>query len=66
VGKMAEDEAAGVAPEAVADVVVRVLESKGPPRRVSVGKLDERVGIMAKRLLPYRLFERAAKGSLGV
>jgi NAD(P)-dependent dehydrogenase (short-subunit alcohol dehydrogenase family) len=66
VGKMAEDEAGGVAPEKVADVVQRVLEAKRPPRRASVGKLDERVGIMGKRLLPYRLFEQAAKGSLGV
>jgi NAD(P)-dependent dehydrogenase (short-subunit alcohol dehydrogenase family) len=66
VGKMAEDEAGGVAPEKVADVVQRVLGAKRPPRRVSVGKLDERVGIVGKRLLPYRLFEQAAKGSLGV
>jgi len=66
VGKMAEDEAGGVAPDRVAAVVQRVLEAKRPPRRASVGKLDERVGIMGKRLLPYRLFEQAAKGSLGV
>jgi NAD(P)-dependent dehydrogenase (short-subunit alcohol dehydrogenase family) len=66
VAKMAEDEAGGVAPEKVADVVQRVLEAKRPPRRASAGKLDERVGIVGKRLLPYRLFERAAKGSLGV
>ena len=66
VGKMAEDEADGVDPEKVADVVSRVLEAKRPPRRVSVGKLDERVGIAGKRVLPYRLFERAAKSSLGV
>ncbi len=66
VGKMAEDEASGVAPDRVAEVVQRVLEAKRPPRRASVGKLDERVGIMGKRLLPYRLFEQAAKGSLGV
>ncbi len=66
VGKMAEDEEAGVAPDRVAVVVQRVLEAKRPPRRASVGKLDERVGIIGKRLLPYRLFERAAKGSLGV
>jgi hypothetical protein len=46
--------------------VQRALEAKNPPRRVSVGKIDERIGIMAKRLMPYRLFERAAKGSLGV
>ena len=37
-----------------------------PPRRVSVGKADERVGLVAKRLLPFRVFEAGAKGSLGV
>jgi len=66
VGTMAEDEHNGVPPDEVAATVQRVLESARPPRRVSVGKLDERIGIISKRLLPYRLFERAAKGSLGV
>jgi hypothetical protein len=33
---------------------------------VSVGKVDERIGIIGKRLLPYRLFEKAARGSLGI
>jgi hypothetical protein len=33
---------------------------------VSVGKAGERVGLVAKRLLPFRVFEAAAKGSLGV
>ncbi len=65
-GTMIEDEANGVPPDDVAVAVQRVLEAKRPPRRVSVGKFDERIGIMGKRLLPYRLFERAAKGSLGV
>lgn len=66
IGTMAADEANGVAPDRVAAVVQRVLEARHPPRRVSVGKFDERIGIMAKRLLPYRFFERAARGSLGV
>ena len=65
-GTMIEDEANGVPPDDVAAAVQRVLESKRPPRRVSVGKFDERIGIMGKRLLPYRFFEWAAKGSLGV
>ena len=65
-GTMIEDEANGVPPDDVAVVVQRVLEARRPPRRVSVGKFDERIGIMGKRLLPYRLFEKAAKGSLGV
>jgi NAD(P)-dependent dehydrogenase (short-subunit alcohol dehydrogenase family) len=65
-GVMIEDEANGVPPDRVAVVVQRVLETRRPPRRVSVGKVDERIGILAKRLLPHRVFERAAKGSLGV
>jgi NAD(P)-dependent dehydrogenase (short-subunit alcohol dehydrogenase family) len=63
---MAEDEVNGVEPDRVAAAVQRVLEARRPPRRVSVGRLDERVGIIGKRLLPFRLFERAARGSLGV
>jgi NAD(P)-dependent dehydrogenase (short-subunit alcohol dehydrogenase family) len=66
IGTMAADEANGVPPDRVAAVVQRALEASHPPRRVSVGKFDERIGVMAKRLMPYRLFEKAAKGSLGV
>jgi NAD(P)-dependent dehydrogenase (short-subunit alcohol dehydrogenase family) len=63
---MERDEIKGADPADVAKVVERILKSKNPPRRVSVGKFDERMGIMGKRLLPFRLFERAAKSSLGV
>jgi NAD(P)-dependent dehydrogenase (short-subunit alcohol dehydrogenase family) len=66
VGVMARDEADGIGPDAVAASIARVLGSDRPRRRVSVAKVDERVGIIAKRLLPYRLFEWGAKGSLGV
>ena len=66
VGIMERDEINGAAPESVADVVYRVLQARRPPRRVSVGKAGERVGLVAKRVLPFRAFEAAAKGSLGV
>jgi len=66
VGVMERDEANGVAPEVVARAVGAVLAARNPPRRVSVGRAGERVGILAKRLLPFRLFESAAKGSLGI
>ncbi|HTZ10695.1 MAG TPA: SDR family oxidoreductase [Acidimicrobiales bacterium] len=66
VAVMERDEADGVDPDAVAAVVRKVLEARRPPRRVSVGKAGERVGIVAKRLLPQRVFEAAAKGALGV
>lgn len=64
--KMEEDEQRGAPPDAAAAAVVKVLEAAHPPRRVSVGKLGERVGIAAKRVLPHRLFEAAARDSLGV
>jgi NAD(P)-dependent dehydrogenase (short-subunit alcohol dehydrogenase family) len=66
VGLMERDEVNGVPASDVATVITQVLESRRPRRRVSVGKMGERVGIIAKRLIPFRVFERAAKGSLGV
>jgi NAD(P)-dependent dehydrogenase (short-subunit alcohol dehydrogenase family) len=63
---MERDEANGAPPESVAKVVERVLGSKRPPRRISAGPIDERIGVVAKRVLPHRLFEKAASGSLGV
>ena len=63
---MERDEFNGADPVDVARVVEKVLRSAKPPRRVSVGKFDERMGVIGKRLLPFRFFERAAKGSLGV
>ncbi len=66
VSVMERDEANGASAERVAATVQRVLSATRAPRRVSVGKAGERVGLMAKRLLPFRVFEAAAKGSLGV
>jgi NAD(P)-dependent dehydrogenase (short-subunit alcohol dehydrogenase family) len=63
---MERDEAGGGDPAAVAAAVERVLRARRAPRRVTVGPLDERVGVLAKRLLPTRLFEAAAASSLGV
>jgi NAD(P)-dependent dehydrogenase (short-subunit alcohol dehydrogenase family) len=66
VGVMERDEQNGVPPDLVARCVQKVLEAKRTPRRASVGKAGERVGIAAKRVLPYRWFEAAARSSLGV
>lgn len=66
VARMERDEASGAPAGLVASAVLRVLESRRPPRRVSVGKFGERAGTFAKRLLPYRTFEKAAKSSLGL
>jgi short-subunit dehydrogenase len=66
VSVMERDEAGGAPAERVAMTVQRVLDYRRAPRRVSVGKAGERAGLIAKRLLPFRVFEAAAKGSLGV
>jgi NAD(P)-dependent dehydrogenase (short-subunit alcohol dehydrogenase family) len=63
---MERDEVHGAHPRDVARVVERVLGAAKPPRRVSVGKFAERVGLIAKRLMPFALFEKSARGSLGV
>jgi NAD(P)-dependent dehydrogenase (short-subunit alcohol dehydrogenase family) len=63
---MERDERNGVGALDVAAVVAKVLSARRPPRRVSVGKAGERVGLVAKRLLPFRAFESGAKSSLGV
>jgi len=63
---MERDEMNGADPLGVATAIEKILKSTNPPRRVSVGKFDERMGIMGKRLLPFRVFERAAQRSLGL
>jgi NAD(P)-dependent dehydrogenase (short-subunit alcohol dehydrogenase family) len=63
---MERDEADGAPVGGVAACVERLLRMRRPPRRVSVGKPGERIGIVAKRVLPHRLFEKAAAGALGV
>src|SRR4051794_16234360 len=63
---MERDERGGADPAGVAKAVERVLTAKRPPRRVTVGRSGERLGAVAKRLLPHRVFEKAASGALGV
>jgi NAD(P)-dependent dehydrogenase (short-subunit alcohol dehydrogenase family) len=63
---MERDERGGVAPEQVAKAVARVLGQRRPPLRRSVGRAGERVGLVARRALPWRAFAAAAKGSLGI
>lgn len=66
IAKMENDERSGAGPERVGAVIERVLTTGDPPRRVTVGHAGERIGASAKRLLPYRLFERAARHSFGL
>jgi len=63
---MERDEVNGAPAAEVAAVVRRVLQAPRPPRRASAGKPAERMGLVAKRLLPFRVFQAAARGPLGV
>ncbi|MFI5052461.1 MAG: SDR family oxidoreductase [Acidimicrobiales bacterium] len=63
---MEKDEVTGADPLDVAKAVERVLDLRRPPRRISVGKWDERIGVIAKRVIPFRVFERGARSALGV
>jgi len=63
---MERDERAGVPAERVAATVAKVLAARRPPRRVTVGTADERLGTLVKRVLPHRVFERLARGPLGL
>jgi len=64
--KMEADERDGADPAGVAALVAKLLDSARPPRRTTVGPTGERMGVVAKRLLPNRLFDAASASSLGV
>jgi len=63
---MERDELAGADPSSVARLVAKMLASHRAPRRRTVGPAVERMGPMAKRLLPNRAFDAASASSLGV
>ena len=66
ISTMERDELKGPDPSSAARAVEKVLTSQRPPRRVTVGPLGERIGPLAKRLLPTKIFEKASASSLGV
>ncbi len=66
ISTMEHDERNGIPVEQVAAAVEKVLTVGTPARRLTVGKTDERLGTFVKRLLPHRVFERLARGPLGL
>lgn len=63
---MERDELGGADPDQVAAAIEQAVHSKRPRRRQTVGPVAERLGPLARRLLPARAFEAAARSSLGV
>jgi NAD(P)-dependent dehydrogenase (short-subunit alcohol dehydrogenase family) len=52
-----KDESKAPTPEAVAYLVERILTSRRPPLRFTVGMFGQRIVVPLKRVLPQRLFE---------
>jgi short-subunit dehydrogenase len=57
VERMAADEQAGPSPDRVAALVARVVESRRPRLRYTVGPAPQRAAVWLKRLLPYAVME---------
>ena len=55
--KIAHDEDTGSEPMKLAEVVYSVTKKKNPNLRYTVGKLDQRLSAILKRILPARVFE---------
>ncbi|HVN86192.1 MAG TPA: SDR family oxidoreductase [Candidatus Binatia bacterium] len=61
-----KDEAGAPTPEPVAALVERILRSRSPKLRYSVGMIGQRIVVPLKRLLPQSLFERVLALALGL
>lgn len=66
IGQMERSEAAGAPPDLVANVIERVLSMRRPPRRITAGKASQRIVVVAKHILPDRIFAVATRRALGV
>jgi len=54
---MKDGEESGIGPEVVARTVARVVHSRQPRFRYTVGQMSQRTGALAKRLLPWSVIE---------
>jgi NAD(P)-dependent dehydrogenase (short-subunit alcohol dehydrogenase family) len=61
IGRMASDEQAGPDPECVARLVYRVMETREPRLRYTVGTGVQRAAVWLKRVLPYAVMEKAMR-----
>lgn len=57
IARMAADEQAGAAPEAVARLLYRIINLPHPRLRYTVGPTHERAAVWLKRLMPYSVVE---------
>jgi NAD(P)-dependent dehydrogenase (short-subunit alcohol dehydrogenase family) len=55
----------GIPPDAVAEAIEKALSASRMPARVLVGR-DARAMLIARRLIPDRVFDRIVRGRLGI
>ncbi|NLY18841.1 MAG: SDR family oxidoreductase [Clostridiaceae bacterium] len=55
--KIEYDESHGSEPESLANFVKKIIQCKNPKLRYKVGKFDQRLSVLLKRILPGRIFE---------
>jgi hypothetical protein len=60
-----EEEAKGIAPERVAEVVVDSLTARRPRTRYLVGR-DAKINARVRRLVPDRVFDRLIERQMGL
>lgn len=58
VEKIEYDEAHGSEPYALAKVIGRIIDSSNPKLRYKIGKFDQKLSVLVKRIIPGRAFER--------
>jgi len=61
VDRMAQDEQRAPGPEAVAQLIARVLDHPNPRLRHTVGPANQRLAVWIKRLLPYGVTEKLVR-----
>jgi short-subunit dehydrogenase len=62
----AKDEKSAISPDAVASVVLKILQSRHPRLHYSVANMGQRIVIPLKRFMPYRLFEWIVGNAIGL
>ncbi|MOA35304.1 short chain dehydrogenase [compost metagenome] len=66
VGKYEHDENNGADPELVADLAARLVVQRRVNVRYTVGRFDQRMSTLVKRVVPAWLFERFLKSTYAI
>ncbi|MDP4095162.1 MAG: SDR family NAD(P)-dependent oxidoreductase, partial [Bacillota bacterium] len=60
--KIKNDEANGSDPLGVAKLIYGIIETKKPRLRYRVGKFDQKLSVVLRKILPGRMFEKIIYG----